>query len=145
MWINSLLKKLKLGLWVSLFCLALPYSTSAQSTTIKVQKEYESIQSKLSLSYIVYSNGVLNRELIKPGLKIVTEGDKVQITKFKLFIYKDKNLVELLKIDGNILTPEAINKLKTTYTNDPISITVQHAIDKYGKTFYFPTFFFFVK
>lgn len=144
---NSAKKKLKLGLWVSLFCLALPfYSIAQEQTTIRVKKN-EHTPMELSLSWSIYNNDVLNRGLISEDLKIVCENKSIDITQFKLYVYENKNLIELLTIQGNTLSKEAIEILKRVRTNDPIAISVISAKGNSNKpiAYRFPTFFFFVK
>lgn len=144
---NLVKKKLKHGLWVSIFLLALPFCSLAQNqTTIEVKKD-EKAPTELSLSWSVYNNETLNRELISSDLKLVCENKNIAVTHFKLYVYKDKNLIELLTIRGNQLTPEAIEILKTVKTKDAIAITVISAKGSSNKpiAYRFPTFFFYVK
>ena len=144
---NSAKKKLKLGLWASIFCLALPfYSIAQEQTTIRV-KQNEHAPMELSLSWSIYNNEILYKDLIKDDLKIVCENKNIDITHFKLYVYKNKNLIELLTIRGNTLSKEAIEILKRVKTNDPIAISVISAKGSTNKpiAYRFPTFFFFVR
>ena len=145
---NLVKKKLKLGLWVSLFSLTLPFYSIAQTngTTISVKKEKDVSPNALSLSWSIYSNETISRDLINNELKIVCENRKIEITRFHLYIYKSSGAVVMFKIIGNQLTDEAVELLRRIRTNEAYAITVITAKNEIGKEQLskFPTFLFFV-
>ena len=139
-------KKWKLGFWVSLLGLiALPFSAVAQnnSTTISA-KRLDKKPQELSLSWSVYSNEYIPRDMISKELKLVCEDQNIEITQFQIHIYKSKKPVELIKINGNQLDNYAVTRLKSIHTNEAIAITVLNTKNPDGKFIKFPTFFFFV-